>query len=98
MDYTFEVYYLFPYEFKEFEDTPRQAKINAQKVANLFLNYPDLDEFDVEQTDDEQGGYVVESKIGIIEFDSAETALFKMLDVPMAICKIPLTINFMTYQ
>ena len=98
MNYTFEVYYLFPYEFKEFEDTPRQAKVNAQKVANLFLNYPDLDEFEVEQTDNEQGGYVAESEIGIIEFESAETALFKMLDVPMSICKIPLTINFMTYQ
>ena len=98
MDYMFDVYYLFPYEFKEFEDTPKQAKLNTQKVANLFLNYPDLDEFNIEKSDYEQGGYVVDSEIGVIEFDSAETALFKMLDVPMCIGKIPLKIKFMTYQ
>ncbi len=95
---TYDIYYLFPYTFKEFEDTPKEATINAEYIANTLMNYRTLNDFTVEPTETEAGGQVITSAISSLSFDNAETKLFKALEVPAYIVHIEYYLAFRTFR
>lgn len=96
--YTYDIYYLYPYTFKEFEDTPKTATKNAEYVANLLMNFRTLDDFKVESNDFEAGGEVITSAISKLDYDNAETKLFRSLDIPAHITHIEFYLAFRTYR
>lgn len=109
--YIYDIYYLYPYSFKEFEDIPAASKKITEKISNIFLNYPNLviteDEendpyrtpkFEIEKSDTEAGGYVTSSEVIAIDYDNAETKLFNLLEWPMATARIQLQVEFINYM
>lgn len=95
---TFDIYYLYPYTFKEFEDTPAEAIQRAEQVANTLMNYKTLEDFTIEPTETEAGGQVVTSAISSIDFDTAETKFFKALQIPAYISHIEYYLAFRTFR
>jgi len=96
--YTYDIYYLYPYTFKEFEDTPKEATINAESIANILMNYRTLNDFTIEPTEVEAGGQVVTSAISSLSFDNAETKLFRALDIPAYIVHVEYYLAFRTFR
>lgn len=96
--YTYDIHYIYPYQFKEFEDTPVEAIQKAEMVANTLMNYKTLDDFIVEPTEEEAGGEIITSAIARLSFDNAETELFKALEIPAYIIHIEYYLAFRTYR
>ena len=96
--YTYDLYYLYPYTFKEFEDTPKKATKNAEYVANLLMNLRTLEDFTIDPTSLEAGGQVVTSAISKLDYDNAETKLFRSLDIPAHITHIEYYLAFRTFR
>lgn len=96
--YTYDIYYLYPYTFKEFEDTPKEATKNAEYVANILMNYKTLNDFIINQDDDEAGGQIITSAISKLSFDNAEAKLFRALDIPAYIVHIEYYLAFRTFR
>jgi len=95
---TFDIYYLYPYTFKEFEDTPTEAIQKAEQIANILMNYRTLEDFVIEPTETEAGGQVITSAISGIDFDTAETKFFKALQIPAHISHIEYYLAFRTFR
>ncbi|CAK7055813.1 hypothetical protein [Tissierella sp.] len=96
--YTYDIYYLYPYTFKEFQDTPKEATKNAEYIANILMNYRTLNDFIIEPTEVESGGRVITSAISSLSFDNAETKLFRALDIPAYIVHIEYYLAFGTFR
>lgn len=96
--YTYDIYYLYPYTFKEFEDTPKEATINAEYIANVLMNHRTLNDFTVEPTETEAGGQILTSAISSLSFDNAETELFRALEIPAYIVHIEYYLAFRTFR
>lgn len=96
--YTYDIYYLYPYTFKEFEDTPKKATKNAEYIANVLMNHRTLDDFTIEPTEMEAGGQVITSTISRLNFDNAETDLFRALEIPASIVHIEYYLAFRTFR
>ena len=96
--YTYDIYYLYPYTFNEFEDTPVEAIQKAETIANTLMNYRTLDDFIIEPTEDESGGQVITSAISRLTFDNAETKLFRALEIPAYIVHIEYYLVFRTFR
>lgn len=96
--YLFTIYFLYPYEFDSFKDTPRDMKIIANKIANTFMSYPTLNRLIIQASENEQGGEVVGAAIKKIGYDNAETQMFSLLELPMATATLFMEVDFRTYQ
>ena len=96
--YTYDIYYLYPYTFKEFEDTPVEAIKKAENVANILMNHKTLDDFTVPPSEGEVGGQIITSAISRLNFDNAETKMFRALDIPAYIVHIEYYLAFRTYR
>lgn len=94
----FEVLYLYPYDFKRMEDVPAIAKENLRMIANVLMNHRTLEGYTVEPSEHEAGGILTTSRVDVIRFDSAETKLFRSIEVPMAVGVIEYVTEFRTYQ
>jgi hypothetical protein len=95
--YHFTVYYFYPYTFDGDESAVRQGKRYAEAVANVLMNLPSLDGFEVECSETEAGGMVVASELSRIRYDSAEQAFFRELGLPLSIAAISFSVDFRTY-
>lgn len=96
--YTYDIYYLYPYTFKEFQDTPKEATKNAEYIANVLMNHKTLNDFIIEPTEMEAGGQIITSAVSSLNFDNAETKLFKALDIPAYIVHIEYYLAFRTFR
>mgnify|MGYP001027098359 CR=1 FL=1 len=96
--YTYDIYYLYPYTFKEFEDTPVEAIKKAEIIANTLMNNRTLGDLRVDPTEDEAGGQVITSAVSRITFDNAETKLFRALEIPAYIVHIEYYLAFRTFR
>lgn len=96
--YTYDIYYLYPYTFKEFEDTPTKATKSAEHVANLLMNFRTLNDFAISPSNLEAGGQVVTSVISKLNYDNAETKLFRSLSIPAHITHIEYFLAFRTFR
>lgn len=96
--YTYDIHFIYPYTFKEFEDTPVEAIEKAEAVANVLMNYKTLNDFVVDPTEVESGGQVVTSAISRLRFDNAETELFRAINIPAYIVNIEYYLAFRTYR
>lgn len=94
----FALWYLYPYRFEVFEDTPKVAKAYVHEVANVLMNHMTLGGLDIAPSDTEAGGRVIASQVLRIAYDNAETKLFRALDLPMFIGRIDYQVDFRTYQ
>ncbi len=96
--YTYDIHLIYPYKFKEFEDTPVEAIKKAEMVANILMNYKTLDDFIIDPDENEAGGQIITSAISKLNFDNAETKMFRALDVPAYIVHIEYYLAFRTYR
>ena len=96
--YTYDIHLIYPYKFKEFEDTPVEAIKKAEMVANILMNHKTLDDFIIYSSEDEAGGQIVTSAISRLNFDNAETKMFRALDIPAYIVHIEYYLAFRTYR
>lgn len=96
--YTYDIHLIYPYQFKEFEDTPTEAIKKAELIANILMNHKTLDDFIVEADENEAGGQIVTSAISRLTFDNAETKMFRALDIPAYIVHIEYYLAFRTYR
>lgn len=96
--YKFSINYIYPYDFKAFQDTSAIARKNAETIGNILLNYPTLNDFFIERNEKEIGGEITSSTINEIKFDNAETQFFRALDIPASIVEIPFEVSFITYE
>ena len=96
--YTYDIYFIYPYQFREFEDTPSEAIKRAEEIANILINYKTLDDFIVDPADDEVGGQIITSAISKLTFDNAETKMFRALEIPAYIVHIEYYLAFRTYR
>lgn len=96
--YTYDIHLIYPYKFKEFEDTPVEAIKKAEMVANILMNHKTLDGFTIYSSEDEAGGQIVTSAISRLNFDNAETKMFRALDIPAYIVHIEYYLAFRTYR
>lgn len=94
----YEIMYLYPYTFSEMQDVPAQAKRNLQMIANVLMRHRTLDGFGMSPSEEEAGGILLSGKVDQLHFDSAETKLFRTIDVPMAVGVIDYIAEFRTYQ
>lgn len=97
-EYSFEISYIYPYTFETFEDVPASARVNVQKVANIFMNNPRLEDFVMAKTNEEAGGQVLTSKVQMIHFDNAESEVFRNLEIPISVAVLEYVVAFRTYQ
>lgn len=96
--YTYDIHLIYPYRFKEFEDTPVEAIKKAEMVANILMNYKTLDDFIIDPDENEAGGQIITSAISKLNFDNAETKMFRALDIPAYIVQIEYYLAFRTYR
>ncbi|GMG96254.1 hypothetical protein [Tepidimicrobium xylanilyticum] len=96
--YTYDIYYLYPYTFREFEDTPVEAIQKAEVIANIFMNHKTIDDFKIEPTEKEAGGQIITSTVSRLTFDNAETKLFRALEIPAYIIHIEYYLAFRTFR
>jgi len=96
--YTYDIHLVFPYRFKEFEDTPVEAIKKAEMVANILMNYKTLDDFMVEADEYEAGGQILTSAISSLNFDNVETKMFRALEIPAYIVHIEYYLAFRTFR
>lgn len=97
-EYVYTIYYLYPYTFSEFEDTPSKSRQGAEKVANALINYRTLDDLVIDPTEHEAGGQIITSAISSIKFDNAETKFFRTLEIPASIAIIEYLVAFRTFK
>ncbi len=96
--YTYDIHLIYPYKFKEFEDAPVEAIKKAENVANILMNHKTLDDFTVPPSEGEVGGQIITSAISRLNFDNAETKMFRALDIPAYIVHIEYYLAFRTYR
>ncbi|HZK34629.1 MAG TPA: hypothetical protein VFD33_04900 [Bacillota bacterium] len=96
--YTYDIHLIYPYRFKEFEDTPVEAIRKAETIANTLMNYKTLDDFAIEAKEEEAGGQIITSAISRLNFDNAETKMFRALEIPAYIVHIEYYLAFRTYR
>jgi len=96
--YYYTIYYLYPYTYENDSNTEIEAKKYAQEVANVLMNYRTLDNFKIPALDTEIGGLVIYSKLSNIKFDSAESEVFRALEVPAKIITMDFAVGFRTYR
>ena len=75
-----------------------EAIKKAEMVANILMNHKTLDGFTIYSSEDEAGGQIVTSAISRLNFDNAETKMFRALDVPAYIVHIEYYLAFRTYR
>ena len=95
--YNYTIYYLTPYTFEQDTDAVKEAKSNAEVIANILIGDHTLDGFEIDMAYDEAGGVVVSSALSRIRYDSAERAFFRELRLPVSIASIDFTVDFRTY-
>lgn len=62
------------------------------------MNYSNLDNFIINQDIDQQGGFVIDTEVESINFDSEENMFFRELEIPALIASIKFVVGFRTYQ
>ena len=96
--YTFEIQYIYPITLEYAQDFNKAFKNNTEQIANILMNYRDLDNFIIEQGNDQQGGFVIDTEVEYITFDSEENMFFRELEIPALIASIKFVVGFRTYQ
>lgn len=96
--YTFDIYYVYPYSLKEFEDTPGKAIDCSEIISNALMNNRTLRDMQVPKSSDEAGGQVITSYVSKIDYDNAETKLFRSLSIPAHITHIEYCLVFRTFR
>lgn len=98
MEHVFDIYYLYPYSFMNMEDVSMQAKIYLGQIANSLMNYRGLEGLSFEAAKEESGGFIEGTSLEGIVFSSAETKLFRAMEIPANIGKLEYKVLFRTYQ
>lgn len=98
MEHRFDIHYLYPYDFRTSQHVPAVAKTNLALVANVLFGYRGLAGFEIPSSDTQAGGYIEDTRVEAVRFDCAETKLFRVIEVPMAVSTIEYSVHFRTFQ
>lgn len=94
----FDIYYIYSYDFTQFQDIPLEARKGAETVANVLLGNRTLNGLKISPSETESGGEVRNFNVSTIKYDTAETQIFYQLDIPAAIAHISAAVEFLNYR
>lgn len=96
--YYFNIYYIYPYTFESNMNPEKRGRRNAEKVANVLMNFRTLDGFKIKKSEVEAGGLVIHSVLSNIKYESLEDEFFRRVEIPMHISSIEFCVGFRTYS
>jgi hypothetical protein len=96
--YPYSLYYISAYNFKMRDEMMKNKIKEGEALGNILSSLPKLDSFKILQSESEQGGEVLESKVIKIRFDNVSTEIFNKLNISACVVEIVFFVMFTTYQ
>jgi len=96
-DYSYNIYYIYPYGSSAV-NKDMFAQEETKLVANILMNYYNLDNFQSPKSENQSGFVVTNSEIKSISFDNEIKQLFLNMEVPLSVSLIKYIVTIKTLR
>lgn len=96
-DYFYDIYCIYPYG-ANLVNKDIYAQEETKLIANILMEYSNLDNFQLEKAINQSGFVVLDSEIKSISFDNEVKQLFLNMEVPLSVSLIKYIVTIKTFR